>query len=88
LKIEVQRKIMHLTKEAMGDVGTYQDGSKPGLSDALLSTSIKYMGGVIRNEHMNAFRRTIFRQTKGKTFVHTFDINLAPSDQLRDDGFD
>lgn len=59
-----------------------------GLSETLLATSIKYMGGVIKNENMHAFRRSIFRQTRGKTFVHTFDLDLAPGDQLRGDPFD
>lgn len=46
------------------------------------------MGGVIKSENIVAFRRSIFRQLRGKTYVHTFEINLAPADQLREDSFD
>jgi len=46
------------------------------------------MGGIIKNENIAAFKRSIFRQTRGKTYVHTYDIALTPGDQLREDDFD
>jgi len=66
LKIEAQKRVQALTREAMGEAGgsempmlTAQENG--GLSETLLATSIKYMGGVIKNENINAFRRSIFR---------------------------
>jgi hypothetical protein len=46
------------------------------------------MGGVIKAENIQSFRRMIFRQLKGKTYVHTFEIKLSPADKLNGDGFD
>jgi hypothetical protein len=46
------------------------------------------MGGVIKSENIVAFRRSIFRQLRGKTYVHTFAVNLALGDTLIGDDFD
>ena len=46
------------------------------------------MGGIIKNEFMHKMRRGVFRKTRGKTYVHSFNLNLGPEDKLIGDNYD
>jgi hypothetical protein len=87
LTMEVRRTIQQFTKQALGEFGAKETLGN-NLSETLLPTQIKYMGGIIKNEHMISFRRSIFRQLRGKTYVHTFPILLDAGYQLVGDDFD
>jgi len=39
------------------------------------------------NTDMLSFRRTVFRQMRGKVFVHSFPITLEKGDQLKEEAF-
>ena len=63
-------------------------GNPGNVSEQLIPSQIKYMGGIIKNENMHKFRRMVFRITRGKTFVHSFSLNLSAGDKLLDDSYD
>lgn len=87
---EILKTFESFTKNAQAQFvqdSASQVDTPQNLSDPLLTAQIKYLGGIIKNEHMISFRRSMFRQLRGKVFVHTFSINLDVADTLVDDDF-
>lgn len=61
------------------------------LDEGLLSnganTSLRIVGGTIRQSELQTLKKLIFRGTRGKALVHTFDLNLDISDVLNNKSF-
>ena len=59
-----------------------------GIHQNLLATRIVYVGGVIKTDQVPQFRRLVIRATRCQVFVHSFEMNLEPSDKLVSDPYD
>ena len=50
-------------------------------------TSLRIVGGTVKKTEVHTLKRLIFRGTRGKALVQTFDINLDISDVLNNKSF-
>lgn len=46
-----------------------------------------YYGGVIRAEEVQTLKRLLFRASRGKVLLTTFDMEVDPEDQVRGENF-
>jgi hypothetical protein len=56
-------------------------------SEILDSSNICYLGGTIDTKEGHTLKRLLFRSTKGRAILTTFELNIAEEDVLRGDGF-
>lgn len=55
--------------------------------DILETTRIVYYGGVIARTEEQGLKRLLFRSTRGKAILQTFELEVDPQDQLRGEDF-
>ena len=66
------------------------DQRKAELGDGLLSssqTNLKIVGGTVKQTDVQTLKKLIFRGTRGRALVNTFDLNLDISDILNNKSF-
>ena len=59
-----------------------------GLQENLLSTQISYMGGIVKIEEIQKFKKMIIRVTRGQTLVHDFPLELPDTEKICNDTYD
>ncbi len=52
------------------------------LLNAELQTRIAYFGGTVRKNEQLAFKRLLFRATRGKAYVYYFDLHISENDKM------
>lgn len=91
-KIEILKKIKAMTgdQEKTGDYQIAGVGlqARGVLQENLMAMRILYIGGVIPSDQMPQFRRLIIRATRCQVYVHSFELDLTPTDQLIGDNYD
>lgn len=89
-KIEILKKIKAMTgdQENFSQIAGVGLEAGSALQDNLMAMRILYIGGVIGTDQMPQFRRMIIRATRCQVYVHSFEIDLSPADQLIGDNYD
>jgi len=75
----IQRSASQFMKNYTGD-----ESINPA-SEAMITTKIAYMGGIIDNKSVHQLKRLVIRTTRCQVFVHSFPLNLEEQDQLIED---
>jgi hypothetical protein len=44
---------------------------------------ISYLGGTIKKTEQMALKKMLFRATRGKAYVHFFNVEIQPQDRMR-----
>jgi len=66
------------------------DAKQQDIGEGLLSgapTSLRIVGGTVKQTDVQTLKKLIFRGTRGKALVQTFDLNLDISDVLNNKSF-
>lgn len=65
-----------------------EESSINAASEAMITTKIAYMGGIIDNAQVHQLKRLVIRSTRCQVFVHSFPLVLESSEKLIGDNYD
>ena len=88
LKIDMSSQLADAESKMQMDNQKTSD-IKDGLLDNNIgaSTNLRLIGGTVKQTEVQMLKKLLFRATRGKALVHTFDLNLDISDILTNKSF-